>query len=64
MSNAAYFCPECGWEGNEPICTVCGVKAEALDVDPTTGSVADNETTPLDEIEGLGDFEEDEEDIA
>ena len=27
-----YFCPDCGFEGDEPICPHCNVPAEALDV--------------------------------
>lgn len=29
---AKYFCPECGYEGDEPICPHCSIPAESLDV--------------------------------
>lgn len=28
---AKYFCPECGYEGDEPICPHCSIPAESLD---------------------------------
>lgn len=27
-----YFCPECGYEGDEPLCPHCNIAAERLDV--------------------------------
>lgn len=27
-----FFCPECGYEGNEPICPHCNIAAESLDM--------------------------------
>lgn len=26
-----YFCPECGYEGEEPICPHCNIPAESLE---------------------------------
>ena len=26
-----YFCPECGYEGDEPICPHCNIPAESLE---------------------------------
>ncbi len=33
----SYFCPDCGLDGEDPICAQCGHPAELLDVDPNTG---------------------------
>lgn len=30
-SVGSYFCPDDGWEGDEPICPLCGVQAESLE---------------------------------
>lgn len=27
-----YCCPECGWRGNEPLCPVCNLPADSLEV--------------------------------
>lgn len=42
MSN--YFCPDCGWEGTEATCALCGAPTESLEVDPNTGKVVTEET--------------------
>lgn len=55
MQPATYFCPNCAWEGDEPVCAVCGEKTESLEVDPTTGKTAEEETLPL---AGLDEFED------
>ena len=31
MSN--FFCPECGYEGDDPLCPHCNIPTEKLDVD-------------------------------
>lgn len=28
-----YFCPECGYEGEDPICPHCNIPAESLEYD-------------------------------
>lgn len=64
LSDTSYFCPECGWEGFEPICAICGGKAESLNIDPVTGRATDASTDDLlDDIEDIdGDWEDDEDD--
>jgi hypothetical protein len=60
VAETTYFCPECGWEGPDPICAVCGSKTESLNIDPVTGNTTENESSSLDEIEDIGEEWEDE----
>lgn len=30
-SVGSYFCPDDGWEGDEPLCPLCGMQAESLE---------------------------------
>lgn len=54
---STYFCPDCGWDGNEPICAVCESKAEPIDVDPVTGKTSNDEHPDVDSFDDLGDDE-------
>lgn len=47
-----YFCPECGYEGDEPICPHCSIPAESLDYDEEKAS-KDDSYSP-DDIEDAG----------
>jgi len=44
-----YFCPECGYEGDEPICPHCSIPAESLDYDEE--KAAKDESYSPDEVE-------------
>lgn len=56
MSN--YFCPECGYEGDEPICPHCNIPTEKLDVSDDMANEA-NGAYP----EGVVDKVKDEDDL-
>jgi hypothetical protein len=63
LPEITYFCPECGWEGPDQICAVCGGKTESLDMDPVTGDMnEDDEDLPLEDIEDVDDSWEGEDD--
>lgn len=60
-----YFCPDCGWEGEETICAICGSPTESLAVDPTTGKVVEEETLADDLGDEFDDdFVEDDDDLS
>ena len=56
MHLSQYFCPDCGWEGNEAICPICNSHAESLDEPDDTKDDEGEEDTdyledpPLDEF--------------
>lgn len=55
-----FFCPDCGWEGDEPICAVCGSATESLGIDTSTGETSGEDVIPdeaasIDELEGDSD---------
>ena len=57
----SYFCPDCGWEGTDALCAICGSPTESLTVDPTTGKVIDDESLGDDLADDLCDDLADEE---
>jgi len=55
MSN--YFCPECGYEGDDPLCPHCNIPTEKLDVsDDMTGE--NEETYPEEAVKKIDSDEE------
>jgi len=59
----SYFCPDCGWEGEETLCAICGSPTESLSVDPTTGKVVDDDTLSDDLGDEFDDDFDDEDEI-
>jgi hypothetical protein len=47
-----YFCPECGYEGDDPVCPHCRIPTEKLDF--TDDMVVDEETYPDDVLQKVG----------
>lgn len=56
-----YFCADCGWEGDEPVCAVCGEAAESLTYDKESDDDEDREDNIGYDIESIENNDEEDE---
>lgn len=60
MYQPKYLCPDCGWEGDDPICPSCLTAAEKIDVvdNPDEETMYPKELLAEDEDEDLAKVED------